>query len=101
MNNPLRMNGVMDTGFLFASHGGMIVNAIDVGSLMGTGASYSLPNVPGGTPANPLPLAFYGIEAVGWEAARPRLHKAIAVPAIADLRTGSDAGITMDMLPLW
>jgi hypothetical protein len=101
MNNPARMGGVMDRGFLFVAHGGMIVSAINVNARMGSGGAYTMPNIPGGTTAKPLPLAFYGVEALGWEALHPRLHKAIAVPAIADIRTGSDSGVDMNMLPLW
>lgn len=101
MNNAVKMNGVMDRGFLFVAHGGMIVSAINVDAQMGSGGAYSVPNIPGGTAAQPLPLAFYGVEAVGWQALFPRLHKAIAIPAIADVRTGDAAGVDMNMLPLW
>jgi hypothetical protein len=82
-------------------HGGMIVNAVDVDSQMATGGPYTMPNMPGGTLADPHPLAFYGVEAIGWDSLTPRPHRAIAIPAIADLRTGDDTSVTMDMLPLW
>jgi hypothetical protein len=101
MNNPLRMNNKMDSGRLFAVHGGMIVNAVDVGSQM-TGTTvngYSIANLPGGDAATPLPGAFYGIDAVGWSSTSP-LFKAIAIPQIVDVRAGDDAA-ALDMLPLW
>ncbi len=105
LNNHMKMDNVMTRGFLFVSHGGMIVSAINVGNQggnqMAMGGTYTLPNLPGGTTATPFPLAIYGVEAVGWEAAHPRLHKAIAVPAITDIRTGNDAGVDLNMLPLW
>ncbi|MGE5808824.1 MAG: hypothetical protein ACM32I_06855, partial [Nitrospirota bacterium] len=100
MNNPLKMNNKMDRGRLFAVHGGMIVNAIDVSSQMTgtTSNGYSI-DLPGGDAATPLPGAFYGIDAVGWSSTSP-LFKAIAVPQIVDVRTGNDSA-TVDMLPLW
>ncbi|HET7317501.1 MAG TPA: hypothetical protein VFK23_00050, partial [Nitrospirota bacterium] len=101
MNNAIKMNGVMNRGFLFVAHGGMIVSAINVSAQMDSGGAYNVPDIPGGTAAQPLPLAFYGVEAVGWQALFPRLHKAIAVPAIADVRAGDATGVDMNMLPLW
>jgi hypothetical protein len=102
MHNQNTMNGMMDSGIVFAVHGGMIVNAVDVNSQMhmAMGGSYTMPNMPGGTPGKPHSLAFYGVEAIGWDSLHPRLHRAIAIPAIADLRTGDDTNVTMDMLPL-
>jgi hypothetical protein len=103
MSNPNKMGSMMDSGIVFAVHGGMIVNAVDVKSqmTMTNGGAYAMPNMPGGTPSNPHPLAFYGVEAIGWDSLHPRLHRAIAIPAIADLRIGDDTSVNMDMLPLW
>jgi Domain of unknown function (DUF4382) len=104
MSNPSKML-VLDKGVLFAVHGGMIVNAISIDSLMPTGGSYTMPNIPSGTAAKPLPLAFYGVEAVSWSTgtmpASMRHYKAVAIPAIADLRIGDDTSTNLDMLPLW
>jgi hypothetical protein len=65
-----------------------------------------MPNMPGGTPAKPLPLAFYGVDAIGWSSTAiipnsTRHHKAIAIPAIVDLRIGDDTSTNLDMVPLW
>lgn len=105
MSRPTMMNNKMDNGIVFAVHGGMIVNAVEVNSQMAVGGSYTMPNMPGGTPGSPHPLAFYGIEAVGWSSApmphSMRRYRAIAIPAIADIRTSDDSSVAMDMLPLW
>ena len=103
LHNPVIMDGKMDKGIVFAVHGGMIVNAVDVNSQMAVGGSYTMPNMPGGTPSNPHPLAFYGVEAIGWSSSlmpgSMKRYRAIAIPAIADLRTGDDMNVTMDMIP--
>jgi len=101
MNNPGKMNNTMDRGLLFAVHGGMIVNAIDVNGQMAMGGPYTLGNLPGGTPGTPLPGAFYGIDAVGWLSTAPTgTYRSIGIPQIVDLRTGNDTA-DIDMLPLW
>jgi hypothetical protein len=107
MSNPNRMDGKMDNGIVFAVHGGMIINAMPVGqsagNQMATGGTYTMPNMPGGTPGNPHLPAFYGVEAIGWSSSpmqgSNKLFRAIAIPAIADLRTGDDTSVTMDMIP--
>lgn len=105
MSNPNAMNGKMNNCIVFVVHGGMIVNAVDVNNQMAAGGSYSMPNMPGGTPGNPHPLAFYGVEAVGWSSSpmmgSNKLFRAVAIPAIADIRTGDDTGVDMNMLQLW
>ena len=90
----------MDTGVLFAVHRGMIVNAISVDTQMATGGAYTITNLPGGTPGDPLHRGFYGIEAVGWSESSPFWHKAFAIPKIVDLRTGNDSA-DMNMIPFW
>ena len=105
MKYPNLMNGKMNKGVLFAVHGGMIVNAIPVDSQMATGGAYTMSNMPGGTPANPRPRAFYGVDAVGWSTSpmpgSMHHYKAVAVPAIADIRSGDDTSTNLDMLPKW
>jgi hypothetical protein len=98
------MMSTMDRGVLFAVHGGMIVNAINIGSNAGgggqivSGGTYTMVNLPGGSAATPLPGAFYGIEALGWTST-PSSLKAFAILQVADLRAGSDTA-NLIMLPL-
>ncbi len=94
------MMGQMSKGYVFAVHGGMIVNAKDVGTtMMAGGGSYTMTNLPGGTTTTPHPRAFYGVEAVGWSPVHPFSVRAIAFPpGLADLRTGNASGITMKMI---
>jgi len=93
------MMSQMSKGYVFAVHGGMIVNAKDVGATMTAGGgSYTLTNLPGGTTANPHPRAFYRVEAVGWSPSHPLSVRAMAVPpGLADLRKGDATGITLNM----
>ncbi len=99
------MNNKMDQGVLFATHGGMIVHAVQVDSQMVSGGTYSITNLAGGSAGTPLPSAFYGISAIGWSA-NPilpgglRHYKAVAIPQVVDLRTGNDTA-DLTMLPLW
>jgi len=94
--------GMMNNGVLFAVHGGMIVNTLNNGnygsmsSLMMSGGSYTMANLPGGSSATPLPGAFYGVEALGWSPTA----LGIGIPRVADLRTGDDTGVDMQMLML-
>ncbi|HXY54110.1 MAG TPA: DUF4382 domain-containing protein [Nitrospirota bacterium] len=93
------MLGQMNSGLLFAVQGGMVVNTLNsinstIDNQMSSGGSYQI-NLPGGYPG-----AFYGIDAVAWEAPLPSIYKAIAIPQIVDLRTGNDTA-NMQMLPLW
>jgi hypothetical protein len=99
MAMPVIMDNKMDKGVLFAVRGGMIVNSLSVDSLMPAGGSYVMANVPGGSPSMPMPGAFYGIDAVGWTSS-PSIYRAIAIPQVVDLRTGSDTA-NLQMLPLW
>ena len=91
--------GSLDRGVLFACHGGMIVNAIRVDSQLASGGTYTM-ILPGGSSAQPLPGAFYGIEAFGWQST-DRLKRAVSVPVFADLSTAdaADVDLTMVMLP--
>jgi hypothetical protein len=86
----------MSKGILFAVHGGLIVNTMSVDSQMSGSGSYNMPNLPGGSPATPLPGAFYGVEALGWSST----SLGIGIPRVADLRTGDDTDVNMQMLML-
>lgn len=91
--------GFLDRGILFACHGGMIVNAINVDSQMASGGTYSISNLPGGTPEHPLPMAFYGIEVIGWSSGTPA-NRALAIPRFVDLRIADAAGVDLNMVML-
>ena len=113
MSSPTAMDNTMDTGVVFAVHGGLIVDTISTmrGDLpqsdVATGGSYTIPNLPGGTSQDPQPTAFYGIDAAFWsstttsfeEIAIPN-HAAIAIPQIVDLRSGDDTA-NLEMFPIW
>jgi hypothetical protein len=96
---PADKTGLMDRGVLFAVHGGMIVNAIQADGLMDHGGGYTLSNLPGGTPAQPLPMAFYGITAFGWKTDNPAV-RSVAIPRFVDLRIADAAGIDLNMIML-
>ena len=60
----------------------------------GTGGTYSVANLPGGSPAKPLPGAFYYMYARVWNSADPLLSlKRIDFNGFADLRTGNATGM--------
>ena len=84
-------------GYVFAVHGGMIVNSVDVSSQMSSvlGGSYTIPDLASGFAG-----AFYGIEAIGWDPGNPLTIRAIAFPpGFVNLSSGSNAtGVTMNMI---
>jgi hypothetical protein len=86
----------LDNGILFVARGGMIVHTMPIDLQMSV--DYTVSGLPGGSPANPLPFAFYGVDALAWSSSTPA--KAVAIPAAADLRTGDDTGVDMNMLML-
>jgi hypothetical protein len=96
---PADKTGLMDRGVLFAVHGGMIVNAVKVDGPMGSGGSYTLDNLPGGTATQPLPGAFYGITAFGWSSTDAAI-RASAIPRFADLHISDATGMDLNMLML-
>lgn len=81
-------------GYVFAVHGGMIVNSVDVHSTMsGGGGAYTIPNLASGFPG-----AFYGVEAIGW-ASNLSIRAIAFPPGFVDLSSGSNAtGVTMNMI---
>jgi Domain of unknown function (DUF4382) len=87
--------GLLTRGYVFAVHGGMIVNSVDVGSAMsGGGGPYTIPDLASGFGG-----AFYGVEAIGWDPGSPMTIRAIAFPpGFVNLTSGSNAaGVTMNM----
>ncbi len=89
----------LDRGVLFSCHGGMVVNAIRVDSQMASGGTYTISNLPGGTPDHPLPGADYGIEAIGWSSTNADSRVA-AIPRRVNLSTADAAGIDLNLVML-
>jgi len=87
----------MSTGVTFAIKGGMIVDAVSTDSQMASGGTYTVPNIPGGTSANPVQGACYAIEALGWNSSGS--VKAIAFPpGFANVCTSNAQGVDLHML---
>jgi len=107
MSSTTKMDNAMDTGFVFAAHGGLFIDAISTSrgdlplSDVSTGGTYTISNLPGGTTLNPLPSAFFGVDAEFWSSTTST-HEAIAIPpVVVDLRSGSTDTADLSMFPLW
>jgi len=107
MSSTTKMDNMMDAGFVFAVHGGLIVDVISTSrgdlplSDVKTGGTYTISNLPGGTTLNPQPSAIYGVDAAFWTST-PSIHKAIGIPPlVVDLRGGSTGTADLQMSPLW
>ena len=113
MSSPTAMDNKFNNGVVFAVHHGLIVDAIStkMGDLplsdVSTGGSYTISNLPGGATGNPLSTAIYGVDAILWSTSTATFEEfmvpnytAIAMPQIADLRTG-DGIANLEMLPLF
>lgn len=87
----------LDRGMMLITHGGMVVDNLDVSSLMGVGNNaYTTRELPGGTAAAPLPEAFYDLFVLGWNAAQPESNQATGNATGVNLQTSSStANITM------
>jgi len=105
MFNPTSMDNRMDTGIVFAVYGGMIVDSISTGrndrplSNVWAGRTFTMLNLPGGTIANPMQSAYYGIDASLWSSTTST-YRSIPAPQTVDLRSGNDTA-ALQMLPLW
>jgi hypothetical protein len=90
----------LDKGMLFVTRGGMIVHAVQIDDIISGagGPTYSISGLPGGSAAHPLPFAFYGMDAFAWSTGTSA--RAIAIPAVADLRTGDDGGADLNLVLL-
>ncbi|OGW34603.1 MAG: hypothetical protein A2X58_01905 [Nitrospirae bacterium GWC2_56_14] len=86
-----------DRGILFAVHGGMIVNAMNVNAQIASGGSYTMTNLPGGTAQLPFPRACYAMEVVGWSSENPAT-RGVAVPRFVNLSTSDAAGIDLNLI---
>ncbi len=94
------MGSSLNEGVLFVGQGGMIVHTLSLHDQMQmmSAQTYTVSGLPGGSMANPLPFAFYGVDALAWQAGTPA--KAVAIPAVADVRTNDDDGVDMHMIML-
>lgn len=94
--------GTWDRGFLVASHGGAVVNAIPLDSLLaangGASGAYSIGNLPSGSKALPLSSGSYDVFARVWNSKAPDKVKVVPVKDHADLRNTSTATLNV-MLP--
>ena len=81
-------------GYVFAVHGGMIVNSVDIGTTMsGGGGAYAIPNLASGFAG-----VFYGVEAIGWDPLDLSIRAIAFPPGFVNLSSGSNAtGVTMNM----
>jgi hypothetical protein len=75
----------LNRGAIFAVQGGMIVNRLDVNTLVQTGINnYIFGNLPGSFPG-----AFYSLYAVGWDSTKPKASRVSGGPDTVDLRAGA------------
>jgi hypothetical protein len=91
----------LDKGVVFAVHGGMLLHAMSIDSLLSGGlpAPYSMDGLPGGTAAQPSAGAMYTIEAIAWSTTTPSAPAiSLSLPRTADLRTGDATGVNLDLL---
>jgi len=94
--------GTYDSGYLVAVRMGTIVTTIPISTILtsngGAGGSYTVSNLPGGSPAQNLPGAFYYLYARVWNSANPLTTlKRIDVSGYADLRAGSASGMNVTL----
>ncbi len=93
--------GGADNGVIFATHGGVIVDALPLGaSDIANGHAFPTLTLPGGTPADPLFRAFYGLEAFVWENGSPPPAGPFlfGIPRVVDLRIGNDTNVDIRMI---
>jgi hypothetical protein len=92
--NPQTNVHLLTKAYVFAVHGGMIVNSVDVGSTMSIGGGpYTIPNLASGFPG-----AFYGVETIGWDPLDLSIRAIAFPPGFVNLSSGNDAtGVTMNM----
>lgn len=65
---PPALVGRVTNGYIFITSGGLVVDCYQVASLVAAGGgTYSVSNLPGGTPDYPLPGAYYDVSVLGWD----------------------------------
>jgi hypothetical protein len=93
--------GKYDSGYLVVSHDGYIVTTLPLGPVLGaagTGGSYSIVNLPGGSSAQSFAPGLYFLHAFVWHSARPFLSlKRLEHTAVVDLRNGSASNVDLTL----
>ncbi len=87
----------LDQGILLITHGGAVIDALDLSDKVKTGNNpYTTGSLPGGTPEAPLSGAFYDLFALGWQAANPDATTETGIASGVNLKTGNGtANITL------
>jgi len=90
---PASLQVGLNRGYIFITSGGLVVDCYQADSLITAGGgSYTIPNLPGGTTAAPLPGALYGVSFEGWGGGNAVAGSQFNI----DLSTGNgSAAITM------
>jgi hypothetical protein len=93
VSQPASLIGKLNKGYFFITYGGLIIDCHDIDSLMAAGGgSFTIPDIPGGTAANPLAGAYYGVSVFGWGTG----EFASGSQFLVDLTSGNrDVSITM------
>jgi hypothetical protein len=91
-----------DRGELVVTWMGTIVTTLPLDTVLaansGTGGTYTVANLPGGTAVNPMLAGLYGLYARVWNSGNPlSTLKRIEFNGIADLRMGNAAGVNLTL----
>jgi hypothetical protein len=93
--------GKYDSGYLIVSHDGYIVTTLPLGPVLGaggSGGSYAIPNIPGGSSTQSFAPGLYYLHAFVWNSAHPFLTlRRIENTAVVDLRNGSATNVDLTM----
>ena len=93
--------GKYDSGYLIVSHDGYIVTTLPLGPVLGaggTGGSYAIPNIPGGSSTQSFAPGLYYLHAFVWNSAHPFLTlRRIENTVVVDLRNGSATNVDLTM----
>ena len=91
--------GKYDSGYLIVSHDGYIVTTLPLGPVLGaggTGGSYAIPNIPGGSSTQSFAPGLYYLHAFVWNSAHPFLTlRRIENTVVVDLRNGSATNVDL------
>ena len=93
--------GAWDRGYLVISHGGAIVNAVALDTVLvangGSGGAYAVANLPSGSKAMPLASGTYGVYVRIWNSKMPDKVKTIPLKDQADLRSAASATVNVTL----